>query len=279
MDAFLAMVRRQLWETRWQLGISALALFGFSWLFVFVTSRTEDKLRQSFEDGNVDGRMRIFRSMAGEGMDFSSAAIEMTGWIHPLILLPVVIWSLTRASISPAGEIERGTLDLTLSRPASRSAYLGAQLLVATAGLVLLMAALVAGNVGATRVHPVDKPPTMSDLSRPALNLAALGLVIYAYTILCSACDSVRWRPVMIGSVITLASFVVFVVVNLPALDDWSWKPLLQHLTIFRAYNPVDAVGKATHLAFNVSLLLGISALAIAPAFVAFQWRDLPANG
>jgi ABC-2 type transport system permease protein len=279
MDAFLAMLRRQLWETRWQLGISALALFGFGWLFEFVTSMTEDRLRMAFEEGNVDGRMRVMTAMAGPGMDYSSAAIEMTGWLHPLILLPVIIWSLSRASISPAGEIERGTLDLTLSRPTSRSGYLGAQLVVAAVGLAFLASALVAGSVCAARVHPIDTPPSVAALARPALNLAALGMVIYAYTILCSACDSVRWRPVMIGSVITLASFVVFVVVNLPVLADWSWKPLLQHMTIFRAYNPVDAVGKATHLAFNVCLLLGLSAGAIVPAFLAFQWRDLPASG
>jgi ABC-2 type transport system permease protein len=279
MDAFLAMVRRQLWETRWPLGISALALFGFSWLFVFVTSRTEDGVRRAVEEGNMRNRVRFMRSMGGDSMDFSSAAIEMTGWVHPLILLPVVIWSINRGAAAPAGEIERGTLDLTLSRPSSRSSYVGAQVFVAGLGLLVLTAALVAGNVAATLVHPIDTPPTVRDLVRPALNLAALGFWIYAYTFLFSAADVVRWRPVLIGSVVTLACFVAYVVVNLPPLEDWSWRPWVERINFFRAYNPVDAVGPAKNLAFNLGVLAGLSAAALAGAFGAFGWRDLPANG
>ena len=52
------------------------------------------------------------------------------------------------------------------------------------------------------------RAPAPWAMLRPAINLAALGLPIYGYTLLASALDHVRWRATLIGSVLTLAGFV-----------------------------------------------------------------------
>lgn len=278
MSPFLAIVRRQLKESGWALGITAASLLGMSWLFVFLTSLTEAELRKAAADDTVVRRFRMMRSMGGTGMDFSSAAIEMTFWIHPMILLPVAIWAISRGSAAPAGEIEKGTLDLTLSRPVSRIAYLLAQITVAAAGLLALVLALVIGNAVATRFNAIQAAPSPLMLVWPALNLAMLGLAIYGFTLLLSAVDLARWRPNLIASILALASYVSLVISALPVMEQSRWKPWLEHVSIFKAYQPVDAVGKAANLGFNLTLLLAISLTGLIASALCFQWRDIPTN-
>ena len=79
------------------------------------------------------------------GVQATSVSIMMTFWNHPLIMLMISIWAIGRGSGAVAAEIERGTMDLILSRPVARWTYLAAQVVVATVGLAILAAALFAG--------------------------------------------------------------------------------------------------------------------------------------
>lgn len=274
MSAFLAMTRRTLGESRWMLGVESVALFGLSWLSVFITSRTEVAMRKAAGSG---GGMRLaFRGIGESAQTVGSVAFEVLWWNHPFILLNVLVWAIARGSIAVAGEIERGTLDLVLSRPVSRASYLASQVLVAAFGLAAMASALVAGNLLASRFHTVETPPSLAALARPALNLAALGLAVYGFTLLLSALDYVRWRPNLIASIATLASFILFVIANVPVLKEWKW---LEKGSIFRAYDPVAAAVHGRGLGFNVTLLAGIGLAGIAPALLAFARRDLPPNG
>ena len=44
MRPFLALLRKQIHEARWTLGLSAAVLFGLGWLFVWVTSLNETEI-------------------------------------------------------------------------------------------------------------------------------------------------------------------------------------------------------------------------------------------
>ena len=79
------------------------------------------------------------------GVQGTSVSIMMAFWNHPLIILMISIWAIGRGSGAVAAEIERGTMDLILSRPVARWTYLASQVVVATLGLAILAAALFAG--------------------------------------------------------------------------------------------------------------------------------------
>jgi ABC-2 type transport system permease protein len=277
MGAFWTMVRRRLAESRWFLGISAAALFGLSWLFVYATARIEARMKVG-DARSAIRRAAFLRALGGEAMDSSSAAIEVAFWNHPFIPLILAVWAVSRGSAAVAGELERGMLDLVLSRPVSRASYLGAQVMAALIGLAVLGIALIAGNQVGGWYNRVATPPGVLLLTRPALNYAALGLAIYGYSVLLSAVDSVRWRPNLLASVLTLGSFIALVVANIPTLDEWYWKEL-EKVSIFKAYNPVEAAVKGETLGFNVLVLTVVGVSGIALAFLAFQKRDLPASG
>ena len=275
MSAFFALMRKQAGETRWALGISAAALFGLSWLTVYVAHLTESRIRREMAATGVSPPMRFLRGMGGPEMDFSTVAIEVAFWNHPFILLPVIVWAIGRGSSAVAREIERGTLDPVLSRPVSRSSYLLSQVVYAVFGLLLLGAAMLVGNQAAALYYPLETPPRALVVARPALNLAALGLAVYGATVVFSAIDSVAWRAILAGSVFTLGEFIIHVVANIPVLERWK---RIDHASVFLAYNPVEVVTKGQTLAYNVGVLAAVGATGVILAFLAFLPRDLPAN-
>ena len=278
MRPFMALIGKQVHESGWSLGLLAAALFGWGWLWVFVTSMNEAEILRLLASDEGGGRMEMLRNL-GVGDVPSSASIMMTFWSHPIVFLLISIWTIGRGSASVAAEVERGTMDLILSRPVPRWVYLTSQVFVATLGLAILPLALLAGALIAVHHNVLREPPTLWTLLPPAVNLAALGLPIYGYTLLASSVDSVRWRPTSIGSGLTLAGVIAFIVSLVPQLQNMSWKPWLERVSIFKAYNPVELVTKGETLGFNLAILGGIGLSCVTFAFFAFAVRDLPANG
>jgi len=278
MRPFWALIRKQVVESRYTLLFSAAALFSLGWLFVFFTSFNEADFLRQLESGEGGGRIQFMRYL---GVAEKPASIELllVGWNHPLIVLLISFWPISRGSAAVAAEVERGTMDLILSRPVARWAYLAAQVSVALSGLAILAGALLAGTLIGVRYNVLREPPSTWTLIRPALNLAALGLPMYGYTLLASALDHVRWRPTSVGSVLTLGGYIAFWVSLAPALQDMWWKPWLERISIFKAYNPVELVASPELFGSRVEILAGIGAATITLAFLAFAVRDLPTNG
>lgn len=273
MSGFLALCRKNLTESRWMLGLMTAALFALSWLTVFITALTEERFRQARRSlrGNL-----AFRGMGGAMGDLTSVAIEVAWWNHPFILVNVLVWAIARGSLAVAGELERGTLDLILARPVARSSYILAHALTALGGLALMAGALVGGNLLGGRFHAVETPPTALALGRAALNLTTLGLAIYGLTLAVSAVDRVRWRPNLVASVFTLASFILLVLANVPVLEAWKW---LERFSIFHAFDPVAAAVHGRDLARNAGVLAGLGLGGVLAALAAFAYRDLPSAG
>ena len=84
---------------------------------------------------------------------------------HPLIFLALLGWATGRASGAVAGEVERGTLDLTLSRPVRRSTYLAAQVLATMLAFALLIGSTIAGHLVAPFVFRIHAPPAPGRVS------------------------------------------------------------------------------------------------------------------
>jgi ABC-2 type transport system permease protein len=278
MRPFRALLRKQLVESQWMLALSAAALFGLGWLFVYVTSLNEAEITRLLESDEGGSRIQWLRNL-GVAEQPESVTIMMAFWNHPFILLLISMWAIGRGSAAVAAEVERGTMDLILSRPVARWTYLASAVCVAIAGLAVLAGSLLAGATIAVRYNFLQEPPSPWTLLRPAVNLAALGLPIYGYTLLASALDHVRWRASSIGSVLTLAGFIAYVVSLFPVFAEMRWKPWLERVSIFKAYNPVALVTGGESYGFHLAILSGIGAASIALAFLAFAVRDVPTNG
>ncbi len=278
MKPFFALVRKHIHDTRGTLLLSAAALFSLGWLFVFVTSLNETEILKVLSSDTENNRFRWLRNMGLEEQP-PSVSIMMSFWSHPFILLIIAMWAIARGSIAVGAEVERGTLDLILSRPVSRTSYLFSHVLIAIIGLLVLTLALAVGAGIGAHYNFLRVPIEFWTLVKPALNLAALGLPIYGYTLLISAIDQVRWRATMIGSVLSLGGFIAWVVSLIPVLQKYTWRVYLERISIFKLYNPVDDVSTGESLLFNLAVLAAIGAGCIVLSFLALIRRDLPANG
>ena len=106
-----------------------------AWAGFSSTSRRSMKPKSSkrLESDSADTRIQWLRNL-GIAEQPSSISLMIASWNHPFILLLVSMWAIGRGSAAVAAEVERGTLDLILSRPVSRWAYLASQVIVAISG-------------------------------------------------------------------------------------------------------------------------------------------------
>jgi ABC-2 type transport system permease protein len=177
-----------------------------------------------------------------------------------------------------AAEIERGTMDMILSRPVSRTSYLLAHVITTVFGYVMMVVVIVAGAKIGEMVHTVDTSPRLIALARPALNVVGLGLATYGLTLMFSSFDIVRWRPNMIGSILTIGQLVGYAVANQPETADDSWYKLPGKLSVFSTFYPIEAFVKGEYLPRHMLILMTVFAIGLIVALWQFNRRDLPAN-
>lgn len=235
---------------------------------------TEEQRRQRRARG-------FYQFLGGPDMDMSSGAIATMLLYFLTVGIPIMLplfWGISRGSAAVAAEIERGTMDMILSRPVSRSAYLFAHVITAVFGYLLMVVVIVAGAKIGETVHSVDSSPRMIALARPALNVVGLGLATYGLTIMFSAFDIVRWRPNMIASILTIAQLVGYAVANQPETADDSWYKVPGKFSVFSTFYPIEAFVKGEYLPRHMGALIGVFAAGVIVALWRFNRRDLPAN-
>jgi ABC-2 type transport system permease protein len=273
MNVILALLRRHLLETRWMLGISAAAFLAVGYL----TSWLAVLFERSIDSGDMERLPRgagIFRGLGGAAQDFSTTGLEVCFWNHPMVILTLLAWAVSRGSAAGAGEIERGTIDVTLSRPVSRSTYLTSQVLFTVLGLIALAACLITGTTIGGLVYSLKSPPSPTLLLQPATMLVTLGMAVFGYTLPFSSFDVVRWRPTLASATITLAGLIAMSVAPLYE----AYENLLKRLSVFQAYAPVTVALQGEPLAYNATVLLLVFALGLIVSYVVFLRRDIPSN-
>jgi ABC-2 type transport system permease protein len=202
--------------------------------------------------------------------------MEIARWNFPVVPLLVLCWAIARGSAAVAGEVERGTLDLAMSRPMSRWSFLMAQVVSAVLGFVIMLAVLWGSNLAANWYYAIEEPPPPLGVLRPCVNVLALGFSVFGYTLIFSAFDVARWRASLIGSALTIGGLIGYFVANSEELKErWWW---LEWLTVFKGYAPVEAAVKAELFGPHVAALCGVGVAGIILAYLFFQGRDLPAN-
>jgi ABC-2 type transport system permease protein len=273
VNVVFVLVRKHLVEAKWMLGLSAAAFFALSLLTAWM-ARGFERLIESGELGPDVRRFGFLRALGGSNQDYSTTALEVCWWNHPVIVMTVLAWAVSRGSASVAGEIERGTIDVTLSRPVSRLAYLGSHVLFALLGLLALAAALVCGSLFGSAIYTLKAPPSLLTLLRPATMVVTLGLAVFGYTLPFSTMDVVRWRPTLASSALTLGGLLGMSLA--PQYPDY--RTVLDNLSVFQVYAPVTVALKGQPLAFNATVLLTVFAVGVAVSVAIFSQRDLPSN-
>lgn len=250
--------------------VACLGYGGFLFLSVLGSSLVLDEFAAGArETGFLRDPPRAIEALSGGSLDFFSPV----GWIatavmHPISLTLQTMVALTVAVGVPA-EIERGTLDLVLSRPVSRVSYLlskaaaaaGSVALVQLCGMaVLLLARLTLDGVAEASVAGILRLTAGSFLLFLAFSM--LGFLI-------SSRSSLRGRALGLAAGLVVAAFFL----NFLGLlfDEVQ---LIRYLSPFHWFSPADQLtGEASGV--NAAVLGTIAVVALLGALRSFSRRDL----
>lgn len=320
-----ALWKKAIGEAQWLLLFCALGLFLFCFLRVWLVTQVEmsrfaEIVGQLWEDIEKFSTVPLAHLLTYPGR----IAVVYN---EPIVMLLVTVWAVARGSDAVSGEISRGTMEMVLAQPTSRMQVLLSQAVVGVLGVAVLCSASLLGTmtgivtfqvqeeppapsiripglgfeVPIPLMPPAEKEPTYVPLSAKvsprafapaALNLAALGVFLLAFTTLMSSWDRHRWRT--IGIVSTAWVLMMMAKGFGMAVESVAW---LQYFSFFTPYSPEWAVyvglnhpeqmwrlstiagpgGQLLTPWGHNLILLSLAALCYAVAAVVFCNRDLPA--
>jgi ABC-2 type transport system permease protein len=217
----------------------------------------------------VQNPPRAIEAFLGGSADFMTPAGWLaSGLMHPVVLSLQTAGALMIAAGAVATEVERGSLELVLTRPVRRGSFLAAKL---AASLVVVTGVQIGGLVGvlAARltVERVDALP-LSDVVVAFLGAETIFAAFACVGLLISAGASLRGRALGAGIAVVVASFFL----NFLALlfDDAAG---LRFASPFHYYRPADLVeGEGLP---DLLVLVALAAVAATLAAWRFARRDL----
>lgn len=211
---------------------------------------------------------------AAVGVDASAelgpATMVAMVWSHPVVLTLVWILAIWLGTRVPAGEVDRGTVDVLLSWPVSRAQVLLVEAAVAVAAGIVVVSMAFAGN--AIGGWPMETSVVGTPASRlwVVANLWAIFFVGYGASSLASSLSDRRGRAAGVVVGFLIASFV------LSFLGAFS-EPIrrLSFLSVLNYYRPLFALQDGTAPARDILALLSLGIIFWTIGAVVFMRRDI----
>lgn len=241
-------------------------LFLFCWVRVWITSRLEMGRFQTILESIPDSWQKLVPVPIEQLLSYEGR-IAVT-YEEPVVYLMMAIWTIARSSDAVSGGLGRGTHEMLLAQPVSRTAVITTHSTVTMIGVLLLsLVAFLGTSTGivTTMVTETTKPVEIpllgfdipftggeevevpmadkvaaSTFLPAAVNYFGLGCFLAGFTTLMSSWDRYRWRTIGI----TVGFYVVSSILELVgmAVDGFAW---VKRLTFFGAYEPVRFVSEA----------------------------------
>jgi beta-exotoxin I transport system permease protein len=191
-------------------------------------------------------------------------------WVHPVVLSLVWAHALVSCTRMPAGEIDRGTVDLTLTLPVTRWGILRAETAVwLVAGLTVIALGL-AGNLLGGRFSGATPRPEFRNLLIVAANLFCLYLAVGGLAWLVSASSDRRGPAMIVVFLILLASFLLNFLSQF-----WSIAKNIEFLGILDYYRPINVFRDGSIPWHDMGILVGVALTLWIAAGIVFSRRDV----
>ena len=264
------LVRKYIGQSSLLFAALGVCLFAFGWVRVWVI-----KLLDMGQFQTILEQFREFEKFAPVEFDalFTYPGRVGMTFDEPIVILCIAIWCISRGSDVVSGELNRGTLEMLLAQPISRTELLLSHAAVSLGGLVLLCLLLWAGigvGVHTTTLEETVPPPAVRipwiNLEIPlesgepvvqeipmqqrvdvrtyaasVFHLSAFGFFLLGLSTLFSSIDRYRWRT--IGAVVAIYVIQLVMFGLGKAGESLAW---LHSLTFFTCYKPQKMTSLAT---------------------------------
>ena len=216
--------------------------------------------------------LQVFTRTRPEFLALSGLAGYLSlGFTHPLYIVLAGAAVIGFAARSLAGEMDRGIIQISLSRPISRQAVYASRLL----GVAVICALLaIAGPLGMVAGMLYARPNgefAYGHLSAVAVNGLALFWAIGGLSLWGSAAASTAGRVVAWAISLLIVSYFVDYFAGI-------WEPLqaVQFLSLFDYYDPTQSLVSGRATTADLITLAIVGAVAAIAGLVIFTRRDLP---
>ena len=258
----------QLWRSqRTKLLIVCLAMAAWNAFLPVIYHSFGIQMKALVDSGIIPKQLTNF----GGGDVFSLGGAIALGYVHPISIILVSIFAIGFSTSAVAGERQRGTLEVLLARPISRT-----RLYVTLLGTGLLFVALVliAASVGTVVGSAIVG--VLPDLPLARLPLLWLnGMLLWGGIVAIGLAASVSFDRLSPALGITVA--IVIVSYFLDILGSlWPDAAGLQKYSLFHYLTSRDVLNGVVDVT-GFGLLAVVGAVAIGAALVIFPRRDLAA--
>jgi len=258
---------REVWPATLLFGLALLAVEGLlNYVFpTFYDDFFEPALRMQFIQNLARGLLGT------EALrEIGPKTLSSVAWVHPLVLAIVWAHEITLCTRLPAGEVDRGTIDLLLGLPVSRwQLYLCESSVWLATGLVLTAAGVAGSLIGGLAIRP-ELRHEPGRLLVVILNFYCLYLAVGGLSWLVSAASDRRGRAVGVVFAVLLGSFLLNVL-------DQFWRPAraVSFLSVLHYYQPMAVLRDAAWPARDMLVLLSAGLLLWLAGGLLFSRRNI----
>ncbi len=263
----LNLIRKIFHDRSVSFAASTVLLFAFGWINTWVVFAMNDgDLLSMF----MKQAPRFLQATIGiDGLvSLSNLHLLMLGLAHPLPLAVIFSFSIGLSSAGLAGEIERGTIELILTRSITRTQFVLSHIIFLGVGLAFLVSALYIGSRSGARYFQLPFPTAI--FGRAIFSYFCLHFAFSGLLLAISALSSDRSRVMAIGlGFVVLEFFLDFFARAIPVLSD------LKVVTLFSCHSPLELILKPELKSWAIAILLGVGTLGYGFSLWYFNRRDL----
>jgi hypothetical protein len=185
----------------------------------------------------------ILRALLGAeiGETFGPGIFSAVPWVHPVPLAIVWAHAIILSSRFPAGEVDRGTVDVLLGLPVSRFQVYLSETLVWLASASALSGFLVLGNFLGTLASRDGRPLSVGAAAAILANFLLLDAAVAGVGWLASSLARTRPRAIAVVFSILLASYLLNFLAQLwPVARDVAFSSILTYYRPLRMVEGAD---------------------------------------
>ena len=147
------------------------------------------------------------------------AALLTIGYQHPLVMFLLMVFAVGVPTGLLAGEVQRGTMELILSRPVTKTQVYLCACVLTLVGMFALVLVMFLGTVAAVRLYDFGEPIPLDLFWRIAVNAGLLSATFAAFSLLIAASFARLYLAVGVSvAFLTLNYFIAITAQWWPAL-------------------------------------------------------------
>jgi ABC-2 type transport system permease protein len=246
------------------------ALFAIQAILAFALPKLQSQL--SAQMASTPFFRNLIGAMIGADVsgDLGPEMFAAIPWVHPVVLALVWAHAIVLCTRVPAGEVDRGTIDVLLALPVSRWNVFVTESLVWLGAALSVVAAALLGNACATRLGGSTLDISVSRFLPVAASLFGVTTSVGAFAWLASCLSDRRGQALAVALLAVLASFLL----NYLA-PFWAPAHRIAWLSVLRYHQPLRVLQSGQWPWADLGVLLGAAAVMWVVAGTVFARRDL----